>query len=245
MSTLMTSKRFRSAPRDMVRQVNTPEATNTWGPISHSWFVETIEQEILGKNWSIRDRDYRLSREGDELFGMFHLEPTTPNGTWGMSVGFRNAHNKRTSAGVCLGSNVLVCDNLSFLADHVLTRKHHRNSYPVLRDGIRDIIGQLNGHEKRQSSFISKMQQAQISNQHYVHDVLVRLADNGAIKSNEILKALGQWRKPAMQNPEAEYPSVWGLYNAVTWVNKEAFALNPATAAQRSILLNNLFKDLV
>lgn len=45
-------------------------------------------------------------------------------------VGLRNSHDKRFPCAVSLGSKVFVYDNLAFVCDHVIKRKHTANLKP-------------------------------------------------------------------------------------------------------------------
>src|SRR5881397_1045647 len=48
------------------------------------------------------------------------------------TCGLRNSHDKRFPIGISVGSRVFVCDNLAFIGDHVIKRKHTANAKTAL-----------------------------------------------------------------------------------------------------------------
>jgi hypothetical protein len=64
----------------------------------------------------------RVALRGARYFGLLMLRP--PYGDYGDLVGLWNSHNKSFPIGIAFCSRVFVCDNLAFIGDHVIKRKH-------------------------------------------------------------------------------------------------------------------------
>lgn len=249
-STLVTGRKFHMIQLRALTDVRVPMETRTWCPISHSWLVDTVLDNVSERGWFVRGQNLKLSQDGMEFFGVLDLTrertglPNIEGRTWDMSVGLRNTNNKRASAGVFLGSKVWVCDNLQFGSEHTLLRKHHRHSYDVLADGINHIIKELDDVRAEQAAFFCQLKNVTTTRQ-IRNDVVVQLADKGAIKVTDILRVVQEHLTPCADNVEASYGNLWGLYNACTWVSKSGFGLNPVTAAQRSLTMNKVFQGAI
>ena len=48
----------------------------------------------------------------------------SPYGDYTDTLGLRNSHDKTFPIGIAYSSRVFVCDNLAFMGDHVIRRKH-------------------------------------------------------------------------------------------------------------------------
>jgi hypothetical protein len=65
---------------------------------------------------------HAITPDGARYFGMLTLRSNY--GDYGDLVGLRNSHDKTFPIGIAFGSRVFVCDNLAFIGDHVIRRKH-------------------------------------------------------------------------------------------------------------------------
>jgi len=245
MNELMThTKKFNPASVDQLHACPVPESTNTYEPVNHGWLYDEVRRNVGQRGYQIVAEDLRTTESGDEFFGILKLRSpmTTPgvqNSPWDLSLGIRNTNNKRASAGIFLGTNVWVCDNLQFSAEHSLLRKHHAGTYDVLRQGIERITRELKGYREAQRVWVSDMQQWVLTPELRNH-LLVQCLQKGAIKGGDIIPILGEIAQPSTDNPEAVGSSAWGLFNAITWIGKKGFDRNPETAATRSLSLQKI-----
>jgi hypothetical protein len=244
MTALMTGYKGKFHQVDPVglSECATPKGTTTWEPVKHGWLYLRVRDAIRAKGFRIGREDLQVNRDGKEFFGILNLEP--PEGLdWGLSVGIRNTNNKRASAGVCLGTNVIVCDNLQFTAEHVLLRKHHVGTYDVLDEGVIDIMRHLPEFQAKQEEKVAKMKARHISAMTRDH-LLVNCMRVGAIRPTQVLPIIQETKVQNSKNPDAFGTTIWALYNGVTWVTKPDFLRNPDTAASRSIRMNREFHNL-
>lgn len=245
MNELMThTKKFNPVSVDQLHACTVPPSTNTYEPVNHGWLYDEVRRNVGQRGYQIVAEDLRTTESGDEFFGILKLRSpmTTPgvqNSPWDLSLGIRNTNNKRASAGIFLGTNVWVCDNLQFSAEHSLLRKHHAGTYDVLRQGIERITRELTGYRESQRVWVSDMRQWILTPSLRNH-LLVQCLQKGAIKGGDIIPIIEEIAQPSTDNPEAVGNSAWGLFNAITWVGKKGFDRNPETAASRSLALQTI-----
>jgi len=242
MSGLMThTKKFQQVSVDALHACPVPESTNTFEPINHGWLYEEVRKACNTRGYVIAAEDLRVTDNGDEFFGILRLRQTVnPSNDWDLSLGIRNTNNKRASAGIFLGNNVWLCDNLQFSAEHTFLRKHHAGSYDVVREGVCDITRRLDGYRQEQEQFIRNLQTWVLTPELRDH-LIVDCLRNGGILGGEVIKVIGEVESPSEGNPEANGETAWGLMNAITWVQKGGYDRNPETQAQRSIQLQKVF----
>lgn len=246
MDGLMTHpKKFNQVSVDQLHACIMPPHTNTYEPVRHSWLYEEVRRNVGRRGYQIVEEDLRTTDSGDEFFGILKLcSPMTTSGVqnspWDLSLGIRNTNNKRASVGIFLGTNVWVCDNLCFSAEHTLLRKHHAGTYNVLRPDIQQITHELTGYHEAQRAWVSNMQQWILTPELRDH-LLVQCLQKGAIKGTDIVPIIRKLAQPSTDNPEAMGNSAWGLFNAITWIGKKGFDRNPETAAGRSLALQTIF----
>ena len=109
-----------------VRAVIEPEFTKTWHPVSHARVLNSMEAAVEQTGMEIKSRQYSLSREGLQMFGVWNLSGNGDLGANGLTyaIGIRNSLDKSFAVGICAGTHIFVCDNLAFAGDFVLFRKH-------------------------------------------------------------------------------------------------------------------------
>ena len=112
--------------RDAVQNAPTPERTNTWVPIPHNRLLEIAEATIEQHGYTVINEAHGLWGEGARYFGLLELADQNPSRDYSLILGLRNSHDKSFPASFALGSQVLVCDNLSFIGEVVLNRRHTR-----------------------------------------------------------------------------------------------------------------------
>jgi hypothetical protein len=140
------------------------QGTATWNPVHHSVLIRTLERSIVGTGMQIQDRRYSLSRDGLKMFGVWTLN--RHDAEMAYAVGLRNSMNKSMAAGICAGTNVFVCDNLSFAGDLVQFRKHTKlidDDLPRICEAAVDAIGSKLGafaewHKKLKKYVLRRVQ---------------------------------------------------------------------------------------
>ena len=127
-----------------VKSVETPEATESWRPIGHSFLVNRVQDQIQENGWEIVDTYHSLHRFGQRYFGLFHIKGTeADNDDRGTILGLRNSHDKCFPAGLCMGNAPFVCSNLIFTNEVTLARRHTKNILNDLSQVIARTLGKM------------------------------------------------------------------------------------------------------
>lgn len=105
-----------------VLAVPEPKFTPTWHPISHKRLLKHLEAAVRSKKLKIGNRDYSMSQDGTKMFGTWIIK--SGNGELEYMLGFRNSINKDFALGLTAGFRVVVCSNMVFKGDFVVSRKH-------------------------------------------------------------------------------------------------------------------------
>lgn len=217
--------------RGEIASTPTPRRTATWQPVPHLSFLQTVERALLMCGLSITGQSHGLSHDGARYFGLLEVE--SYGGSVSRVVGLRNAHDMRFAAGLVAGSQVLVCDNLSFAGEIALARKHTSGILRDLSSLVQNAVLKLNaywdGHERR----IEAYHRHELTDPQ-VHDLTVRAVDTGVMANSHLPKVLQEWREP--RHPDFEPRNVWSLQNAFTEVFKGRVDLLP----ERTMRLHQL-----
>lgn len=219
-----------------VLAVTTPPSTQTHYPIPHEYLIGQVIQNLEGIGWRVRETQWGLNAEGQEMWGVMDLvNGGTAFADYSVAIGIRNAHNKRFSAGVAVGSRVFVCDNLAFSSEIVVFRKHTRWIRKDLSRMLFEALGNLAAATRSQDERIQAYK-ATLLNDALVHDLLIRAVDAKVMANADLPKVLGHWREP--EHDEFLPRNAWSLLNAFTQVGKgwNAFTLTGRTTRLHGLM---------
>ena len=210
---LNTSNAPTRIDRDVVSMIPTPRATRSWCPTPHIDLLDAVERrldvigaEIVGSNYTIR-------HHGARFFATLQIENgDTPNG-WRPTVGIRNTHDMSAAAGIACGLQVLVCSNMSFCGDMVLSRKHTRFVNRDLPDLVDDCLGHVQFLWHRQEQQVESYRNTSLTDPQ-AHDLMIRGLDAGVLPSSKIQDVVSEWREPSHEAFTDR--SLWSWFNAVT-----------------------------
>lgn len=163
----------------------------------------------------VTEEHHALDHEGMRYFGLLALRSPYTNYT--DTVGIRNANDKAFPVGMGFGSQVFVCSNLAFMADHVIKRRHTANLKRDLPGLIGELIEPLALHREAQHRTLERYKTALITNEAADHAIM-SLYREGVINVQRIADVAQEWEYPRF--PDLEERTAWRLFNAVT------FALN-------------------
>lgn len=220
-----------------------PKKTKTYTPLNHYDFavnVLTIASDLL-KGYRFDGDSYALSSDGQKMFGVITYRKINPrpDEELKLAVGLRNSYNKTMSAGIVLGSTVLVCDNLVFSGDIKVMRKHQgEDMHEELHDQIVTAIykSQHNFHQISQD--VQAMKERSM-NQQEKYAFIGLLTGEGILSPTQSTAAFKELWKPS--HPEFEMDTLWAGYNCAT----EALKSSPVDRIiQRHSQLHSLTKGL-
>ena len=215
MTNLMLHKGAVAVDHAQLLSVRAPEGTETWRPLGHADFVGVVEREMSAAGLEVVSRSYGIWKDGARFFGILQLAPSgaEAHGGYGAVVGLRNSNDRAFAAGLCMGSQVFVCDNLAFSNEVVIHRQHTKG---LLRDLPRLVsagLSRLVVARQRMGERIGTYRVTTASDTQ-AHDFFVRCVDRQVLPVTQLPAALQEWRKP--RHAEFEPRTIWSLFNAVT-----------------------------
>lgn len=208
---------------DALRAQQTPEPTATHVPIPHHRLVDIVRHMLTFYGHQVEEEQHALTKDGARYFGLLSLKSTY--GDYSDTVILRNSHDKKFPIGIGFGSRVFICDNLAFIADHVVRRKHTVKAKHELPALISELVEPLANERERQYYKLLAYRHTAISDQ-LAHHAIMRMFKEQVINVTAIPSVLEQWEKPTYDWGEKR---VWRLFNATT------FALNGKVAEQPTI----------
>src|SRR5438874_6392219 len=128
---------------------------------------------------------------------------------------FVSLHGRSFPVGVGFGNRVFVCDNLAFIADHVIKRKHTANLKRDLPGVIGELIEPLALHRESQHRTIDRYRHTMLTDMQADHAIMGMYRE-GIINVQRIADVEKQWREPAFAEFKEER-SAWRLFNAATY----------------------------
>lgn len=221
--------------RNQLNRTPTPERTVSWHPVPHLQVLETVEAALAGQGLAISAQAHGLSHDDMRYFGLLEVKATNAEAAYRWVVGVRNSHDKKFPAGIVAGTQVLVCDNLSFAGEITLARKHTPNILRDLPRLARGAVARLRGFWNNQDQRIQAYINTPLQD-HQAHDLMIRAVDNDVCPNATIPKVLDHWREP--QHVEFEPRTVWSLQNAFTEAIKGHLHLLPERTRRLNTLLD-------
>lgn len=194
--------------------VASPEKTESFQPIGHAYLVDQMREAIARAGYNVKEEEHALARMGQRYFGGFSIVgPDINANDRELVVGLRNANDRSFAASVCIGSRMLVCENLCFASDIKLARKHTTNILRDIPEVLSKAVGMLVSHWTDMESRISQYKTIELKDD-AAADLVIRLADAKAIPAREVYPVIQQFRTP--NHPEFNGRTVWSLYNGLT-----------------------------
>jgi hypothetical protein len=127
-------------------------------------------------------------------------------------LGLRNSHDKSLPIGISLGNFVFVCDNLAFVGDHVIKRKHTANAKHDLPGLIGEVIEPLALQREAQAKKIVRYKGTALDQPKADHAIM-NMYRAGILGVTKIADILDQFDDP---RHDCEERTAWMLFNLVT-----------------------------
>lgn len=117
--------RLSSQPEGYIRSFEAPEKTRTYTPVSHSNVIDIVKESLSKRGMDIKSTDYRASKEGKVVQGIYNLGFSTDSEI-GMMFAWANSYDKSMRFKAAIGGKVFVCDNGMIRGDMAsYSRKHN------------------------------------------------------------------------------------------------------------------------
>lgn len=209
--TLMLHVNAKPVDLDGLRALVTPAATPTHVPIPHSRVVDLMKSTLAMYGHEVVEENYGVTEDGARFFGLLSLRSTY--GDYEDTVALRNSHDKRFPIGIGFGSRVFVCDNLAFIADHVIKRKHTANARRDLPGLVGELVEPLALEREKQHRTVLAYKATELTDMQADHAIMSMYRE-GVITVQRIAEVEGQWQKPAHEAWGGK--TAWRLFNATT-----------------------------
>lgn len=197
---------------DGLRQLDTPQATATHVPIPHFRVVDVLKHTLGFYGHEVTAEHYGVTEDAARFFGLLSLKSTY--GGYEDTVGLRNSHDKRFPIGIAFGSRVFVCDNLAFIADHVIRRKHTANAKRDLPGLVGELVEPLAEQREAQYRAFERYRGTMLTEMQADHAIMT-MYRTGIIGVQRIADVTEQWERPKYE--EWGDRSAWRLFNATTY----------------------------
>lgn len=232
---------------DEVENVETPEATDTFCPVPHTFVVEQVKEGLTNLGFRVTSEAHALWGKGMRYFGLLGIQGYTPqdamhddlgigDGQW--VFGIRNAHDRSAPSSGVLGKQMAVCDNLLFHSREAMFRFQRRHTRYVMRDlpgliatrlaDLREAMAFATNREKHYTQFRFDRAEAAAGLRPgtLLNDALMRCLRVGAITATALPHIIKEYTRDdgpggcAYAGEAWQQPTLWRLQQAVTEVEK-------------------------
>lgn len=196
-----------------LREIQMPEATTSHIPIEHWRVVDLVKHSLTFYGHDIIEEHHAIAEKGMRYFGLLTLK--SPYGNYTDTVGLRNANDKSFPVGIAFGSRTFVCDNLAFIGDHTVRRRHTAKLKFELPGLIANIVEPLAEKRQEQAKVFERYKATPLL-QHQVDHTIMQLWRKAVIGLQKIADVHNQWEHPDFD---------WGDKTALRLFNAATYAL--------------------
>lgn len=200
------------ADYDELRALDTPMPTATHVPIPHFRVVDMLRHTLAFYGHEVTEEHFGVTEDGMRCFGLLSLR--SAYGGYEDTVALRNSHDKKFPVGIGFGGRVFCCDNLSFIADHIIRRKHTAHAKRDLPGLIGELVEPLTLQRERQYQAFLRYMETPLS-EAQANDAVMTMYRRGVINVQRIADVIEQWEHPAFL--EWGERTAWRLFNATTY----------------------------
>jgi hypothetical protein len=236
--TLMLHAGGKALTYDELREVPTPKPTETHMPLAHHEFVEMVRFTLNYHGHEVIEEHHATAHDGMRYFGAMTLR--SAYGDYGDIVGLRNSNDRTFPIGIAFGSRVFVCDNLAFMGDHVIRRKHTAKSKRELPSLLSEIVLPLAAQRLAQNKRLTRYQATEVTDSEADHAILSMYRE-GIIGVQRIGDVVEQFERPSH---DWGGRTAWRLFNAATFALSGKVAENPDLTTQLHRVIDGVCEEL-
>jgi hypothetical protein len=218
-----------------LHEAPTPKATKTHVPIAHHSLVSHVRYALGMHGHEVAEEYHGITPDGMRYFGLLVLKSTY--GDYTDTVGLRNSHDKRFPVGIAMGARVFVCDNLSFLGDHVIRRKHTPNLKRELPGLVMEVVEPLMETRKAQEIIFDRYKRTEL-NPVLADSAIMEMYRQDVINVQRIADVHREWNEPSFEGMEGL--SAWRLFNAATNALEGKISENPTKSQKLHEIVDDL-----
>ncbi len=221
-----------------LKNISTPESTGIWHPVPHHTMVQSVLDQLEESEFELASEpEIGLSHEGARCFFLMNLK--SQHSDFCLSIGGRNAHDKKFAMALFGGASIFICSNLQAFGQYGMKTKHTTNVLDRLPNLISKGLKEIEIDGKVNDQRIQHFKDFEIKDDSRIHDYLIKSMDQKVITTCLIPKVLEDWRKP--RHEEFSPRTMWSFNNCFTEVFKEY--KNPEHMESRSINLTKVMDE--
>lgn len=222
-----------------LRELETPPATQTHVPVDHHRVVDLVRSTLSMFGHQVTEEHHGVTPDGMRYFGLLSLRSTYTG--YEDTCGLRNSHDKSFPISIGFGSRVFVCDNLSFIAENTIKRRHTANAKRELPGLLMEIIEPLALSREAQARTFDRYRRTLITDAQADHAVL-NMYREGIINLQRIPDVLKEYDEPSFEEFNAR--NAWRLFNAVTYALRGRVVENPNATPRLHKVIDGVCKRI-
>lgn len=205
-----------------------PARTETYSPISHRFFLDSIANEINNDGGlEVTGQRIYTNLSGQKLVGYTSVKhrgmESDPEFGLEMLVGYKNSYDKSMAAALAAGLNVMVCGNGVVSGDMLsFTRKHTGTIQEELTQKIKEAVIAMKEGFGNLVLEIDIMKDYQLTTKQKAELMGVMYFEENMVTPNQ----LSVIKKEMTDSEHFKGESLWDLYNNVTESFKSSHPLN-------------------
>jgi len=206
--------------------VEVPEATRSYVPLPYTDFVNLVEDQLGEIGFRFGEQAYAINKlnrdrktgelvenpKGTKFFGIAELLNGSGSDVNALVVGLRSSFDMSIAPSIAFGSQVFVCDNLSFTGEVVIKRKQTTYGRVQLPGLIAEAVTHVSAMRDNQNQRFEHYQATKLTTQR-AGAVICEMYRRGIVNTSRIGKVIEQWDDPTHDfGPR----TAWRLFNATT-----------------------------
>jgi hypothetical protein len=236
-STLLNHCGARQVNAAELATIMPPSPTRTWFPLGHRSVLDSVCSTLQGAGFAIVRSRLSVSHGGARFFGTLDLATTIADGV-SLAVGIRNSNDQSFPIGFCCGQRVLVCSNLAFTSEIVVSKKHTRFGQERYLEGLARAVSSLEQYSRTAAVWIERMQRLELSDD-VANSLLLQAYERKIVGLRLLPQVIEEWRRPTRD--EYRPRTAYSLFNCFTEVfGRTRQARFPAESALATMRLSKL-----
>lgn len=193
--------------------------------------MDYVKHSLTFFGHEVVEEDYGVTEDGHKFFGVLSLK--SPYGDYCDQVGLRNSHDKSFPVSISFGSRCFVCDNLAFVGENVIKRRHTPKIKRELPGLIAEIIEPL-GEQRKQLADMYDRFKATALDEMLANHAIMQMYKRDVINVTKIADVVSAYEQPPH---DWGNPTAWRMFNAATFALTGRVAENPkATGTLHEII---------
>ena len=200
--------------KELILKKQLPLKTESYTPIAHKSFIESIEKELKHTDYKIKNTNFIANKTMTKLVGSYILESN--DGDIGPMIGFRNSYDKSMSAGLVTGASVFICENGVIDGEIIILRKHTGTADLEIKQHIFNEVNNLQIRYEKMLQFKQNISDVELDS-NLINQIIGDLYfQDNIIKAEQLSILKKEYFKPTI-NYGVDQNNAWNIYNLLTY----------------------------